>query len=299
MSVSGADSLFKKAPYNRFGEFIAPGADRLALLVSVLKENGLAPRVLSAKSGGNHVVLGGGGAAARRAVVLLAHYDRVSGSPGANDNSAAVFMLIKAAMSIFAVPGTRGGSPAIIFTDKEELSRGERITDQGAYSLALRLREQGLFSARIFCFDACGAGDTVIISTEADRLLRNETSVGAARIRRRVGELRSAALNAARLAGIEKVLLLPVPFSDDAGLFRAGLVAQTITVLPGVEAAAFAALVRTRPGIASALAGASPDRGCGGIPGTWKRLNGPEDTSSFLTARHWNSIVRLAKALCG
>jgi hypothetical protein len=309
------NDFFRKAPYSRFEEFIAPDADRLALLVTALEENGLKPRILDA-GGRSHVVLGaakpphrGGGAG--RPIVLSAHYDRAADSPGANDNSAAVFMLIEAAADIFGRGGGAHGSasggahtgaadaPVIIFTDKEELSCGEGLKEQGAYSLALRLKEQGLKSARIFCFDACGAGNTLVISTEADQLLRNETSVGAARIRRRVWELRNTALETARRAGIEKILLLPTPFSDDAGFFRAGLAAQTITVLPETEAAAFASRARAKPETVSALVCEAPGEAArNAFPETWRNLNGPGDTPSLLTPKYWKNMVRFVKTLC-
>jgi hypothetical protein len=309
------NGFFRNAPYSRFEEFIAPDADRLVLLVTALEENGLNPRILD-EGGKRHIVLGaagGAGSGAGRPLVLSAHYDRAAGSPGANDNSAAVFMLIEAAADIFgrggggahrgvhrsAHRGAADAPPVIIFTDKEELSRGEGLKEQGAYSLALRLREQGLASARIFCFDACGAGNTLIISTEADQLLRNETSVGAARIRRRVRELRNTALETARRAGIEKILLLPTPFSDDAGFFRAGLAAQTITVLPETEAAAFASRARAKPETVSALVCEAPGEAArNAFPETWRNLNSPGDSHSLLTPKYWKNIVRFVKMLC-
>jgi hypothetical protein len=251
-------------------------------------------------------------------VVFTAHYDRAEGSPGANDNSAAVFMLVDAAMGFRE---TAEGSPVIFFTDKEELKTGETLEEQGAYALALYLKENN-FDGKVFIFDACGTGDTLIVSTAADTLLRSTAAGGPASFRRRVQELRSSALEAARDAGIEKALLLPTPFSDDAGFFRAGLCAQTITVLPSGEAAAFSALVRRQGGRGqnsdhrqSGGRGQSGSHGQSGaarsllssavpppadrrlIPETWRNLNGPADSHIRLTTEHWKKVVAFAGAL--
>jgi hypothetical protein len=282
--------LFQKAPYKRFEEFISPGADRFGLLKSLLKELDL-PFGTVALAGKRHIFVQPGGG--RTETILAAHHDRTPGSPGANDNAASVFMLIETALGC-----KNAGGPLFVFTDKEELSGGEGLTEQGSYSLALYLKEQGMGSFRVFCFDACGAGDTLIISTAADHLLRNEESTGADAVRHRVQELRNAALRAAREARIEKVLLLPTPFSDDAGFLRGGITAQTLTVLPSPEAAAFASLARTRPETVLALVSSSaPERDRRLIPETWRSLNGPGDSPLRLTTDYWKYVVHFAKTL--
>ncbi|MDR0402932.1 MAG: Zn-dependent exopeptidase M28 [Treponema sp.] len=292
--------LFRKAPYTRFMEFIAPDADRRSLLCSVLEESGLDFTELVL--GKNRHIVVFPRKRAFSAVAFTAHYDRAEGSSGANDNSAAVFMLLDAALGFRgAAERGEGPSPVIFFTDNEELKTGETLEDQGAYALALYLKENG-FDGRIFIFDACGSGDTLIVSTAADTLLRNVRDSRAAAFRGKVRELRAEALEAARNAGIEKTLLLPAPFSDDAGFFRAGLCAQTITVLPSGEAAAFSALVRGQSGghgaARSLLSDAVPrpaDRRL--IPETWRNLNGPGDSHIRLTTEHWKKVVAFAGAL--
>jgi hypothetical protein len=293
-----------EAPYHRFDDFIAPGADRYALLGSLLEELSLAHSA-AAVAGNRHIFVSGGGrsdpgepGAGPALTVLAAHYDRTEDSPGANDNSAAVFQLIETAVKL------RDGGVRdwlVIFTDKEELSRGEGIADQGSYSLAAGFKDAGLGGARVFIFDACGAGDTLIISTAADYLLKNETGAGIEKTRRQVQGLRNRALETARDLRMEKVLLLPTPFSDDAGFLRAGVPAQTITVLPSAEAGAFASLLRKRPDFARALFSremqAPRDRRL--IPETWRCLNGPGDSRLRLTPQHYKRVVRFAAALCG
>ncbi|MDR0585704.1 MAG: Zn-dependent exopeptidase M28 [Treponema sp.] len=315
--VPAMHALFHQAPYTRFMEFIAQDADRRSVLCSTLEETGLDFAEITLGKNRHIAVFPQGKKAAFSGTVLTAHYDRAEGSPGANDNGAAVFMLVDAAMGFHKAKNENGNEspPVIFFTDKEELKTGETLEEQGAYALAFYLKENRL-DGKIFTFDACGSGDTLIISTAADTLMRDAAGSRTAAFRRRVRELRTTALEAARAAAIKKVLLLPTPFSDDAGFFRAGLCAQTITVLPAGEAAAFSALVRRQGGFMqnggaeqiagggqsgaarSLLSSAVPPPGDRRlIPETWRSLNGPGDSHIRLTTEHWKKIVAFAGAL--
>jgi hypothetical protein len=294
------DDFFAAATYRRFKEFIAPEADRRAVLCSMLEELSLPHRALDI-AGKRHIAVHPGPplTADGAGLILTAHYDRSPRSPGANDNGAAVFLLAETA----ALIGERGGTPPVlfIFTDGEELSGDESLQNQGAYGLGLYLRKKGFGTVRIFCFDACGTGDTLIISTTADQLLKGrEENPHTEALRQKVQELRRAALEAARIARLEKVLLIPTPFSDDGGFLRAGLAAQTITVLPRKEAASFAALVRRKEELAAALlsgTGLPEDRRS--IPETWRCLNGPSDSPLRLTPEYWKDVTAFAAALAG
>jgi hypothetical protein len=276
-------------PYHRFKDFIAQDADRLQIIHSILEDLKL-PCTTVDIAGNSHVFLGSAGVK----VTLVAHYDRVSGSPGANDNSAAVFLLIEAAMKLRGTKGWR-----VIFTDGEELSSGEGARDQGAYTLAKALRETGGGDGQFFIFDACGSGDTLIISTMADHVIKDEDGLRIARLRRETRILRNRALEAARHLMMDKVLLAPVPFSDDLGFLRAGITAQTITVLPSKEAASLAMNLHKEGFADSLIKGeARGPRLWPLIPETWKSLNGPRDRPERLTPQHYRMVVRFACALC-
>jgi hypothetical protein len=282
-----------------FEAFLVPDADRYLMLKTLLEKLRLSHEVISI-CGNRHFLLAPGNvshACVNSAVILVAHYDRVIGSPGANDNSAAVFELLDAAISLRR---ERINGWLIIFTDKEELVHGERLIDQGSYSLAKKLIASGLGRPKVFIFDACGSGDTFIISTTAEYLLKNENRAGGARTRILLRQLRSRALETTRRLHIERVYLIPTPFSDDAGFLRAGLAAQTITVLPANEAAAFAALLRNAPVYIDALfrhdAPASLEKSL--IPQTWRRLNSPDDTHPHLTPQHFPKVTRFIRGLC-
>jgi hypothetical protein len=300
------DDLFLKAPYSHFREFISPEADRFALLCSVLDECSLPLQVLEI-AGKRHIAVCPENDRNACTLIFTAHYDRTPQSPGANDNGAAVFQLIKTALRMYvpaqevahsAAPNqfSRTCDPVLfIFTDGEELSKGESLCLQGAYSLGLYLKKNGMGNSRIFTFDACGTGDTLVISTAADLLLKNETGAGAEAMRRKVQVLRQAALEAARKARLENVQLLPTPFSEDAGFLLAGMTAQTITMLPQNESAVCSSLVRNGKAAALLSSAVNADRRL--IPETWKCLNGPGDSPLRLTPEHWKKVSAFAYAL--
>jgi hypothetical protein len=229
--------------------------------------------------------------------MLVAHYDRVDDSPGANDNSIAVFHLLNAA----ALLAQRGlGKWLIVFTDKEELVSGEGFEDQGSFTLAEKLKSWGLEKTRIFNFDACGAGNTFILSTTTDLILKNSEKPNIRTIKKNIGALRDRALETAHSLKMDKVLLAPTPFCDDMGFLRAGLAAQTITILPGEEASQYEALLRKRPEFGSLLISGeiknSTERRH--IPETWRSLNKSTDTHLRLTPQFFEQVVRFAVELC-
>jgi hypothetical protein len=298
-------------PYRSFKEFIAPETDRFAFLSALLDKLSLRQSTI-AIAGNRHFMVfpSHEGPDAPKGqhnpafqtrsvpIVLVAHYDRVADSPGANDNSAAVFLLIETALKLRQ---KKAKNWLIIFTDKEELTQDEGIKNQGSYTLARGLRQAGLGGGRFFIFDACGTGDTLIISTTADHLMKNETGLGIIKTRQAVQQLRNLALETTRELQMDKVLLLPTPFSDDAGFLRAGIPAQTITVLPGKEAGPFISLLRNNPGLDHALVNREIQKNYNQrlIPETWRRLNGPGDSYPRLTPEHFSRVVRFACALSG
>ena len=310
MELKVSKAWAAESPYNCFFDFITPEADRFGILLRLLQGLALNSMVISVEDNRHFFIFPRGvnlkfteGCSfpfkGQRPVVLTAHYDRVAGSPGANDNSAAVFQLVKTAMALEKLPQT-ADQWIIIFTDKEELQSGEGIQAQGSYSLAKKLKSWGLSKAQIFNFDACGTGDTFIISATTEYLLQKNTKPGLQRAALAMSRLREKAFETARTLRLGKVLSVLTPFSDDAGFFRGGIPAQTVTMLPAEEAGPFASLLRTRPGFADTVIGKSvkkaADRRC--IPETWRCLNGPSDSYLRLTPQHWEDVVKFAAGLC-
>jgi len=297
------DSYLTGFPWKRFREFISPTAERFSILKELLDEASLDYSVLTI-SGNRHFfvappfsdISGSStpqGTAGYRSI-LVAHYDRAKDSPGANDNSTAVFLLIETAMKL-KTAGEKNW--VIIFTDKEELSQGESIEAQGSYSLAPVFKKLKMEHTRIFSFDACGAGDTLVISSTLEYLLKKE---GNGQKLNSLAELRQFALDTARNLRMVKVLLAPTPFSDDAGFLRAGLAAQTITMLPSEECIKFVSELRRNPDFANVLISAElPElRHSQSIPETWRCLNTPGDSYLRLTPKNFRIVVRFAEALC-
>jgi hypothetical protein len=135
------------SPYNRYFDFISSDADRYSILLDHINSLKLNSAVITIE-GNRHIIIFPPGQKSLRAsggvfpfsgqspFLFSAHYDRVDGSSGANDNSIAVFHLLKTAM-IFAEQGI--GNWIIVFTDKEELKEGEGFESQNSYSLAKKL----------------------------------------------------------------------------------------------------------------------------------------------------------------
>jgi hypothetical protein len=295
-----SDAHMRGIPWGRFSEFIAPEAERFSVLQSLLEEAGLEYRIVTI-SGNRHFFVAPPPPEEeflrRRLTILVAHYDRAQGSPGANDNSAGVFLLIVTAMRLMKA---KAANWLIIFTDKEELKPGETIQDQGAYTLAAGLRDTGMENAWIYSFDACGTGDTLIISNTVELMLKGEGSQAKEKIRASIQELREKALTIARDLRMVKVLLAPTPFSDDAGFFLAGVAAQTITMLPSEECTQLVSILRKNPQFAEALISREEQelQYKRLIPETWRSLNGPSDSHLRLTPGNFKTVVRFAEALC-
>ena len=159
--------------YKYFREFTALDADRLGVLKKILSLYSL-PFSMVPIEDSLHIFISPDIASAVKSggtCVLIAHYDRVPGSPGANDNSAAVFQLIEAAVRLCR---EQKDGWLIIFTDKEEIAPEGSIRDQGSYGLGKILYEIGVRGGLFYIFDACGTGDTLVISTTVDYLLKDK-----------------------------------------------------------------------------------------------------------------------------
>ena len=292
----------KKIPYNRYFDFIKEDADRYSILLECLNSLNLNSAVIPVE-GNRHIFIFPPHQKSIRATggsfpfkgsnpfLFSAHYDRVPGSAGANDNSLAVFQLLSAAIHL-KISGFEHWM--IVFTDKEELKSGESFEDQGAFSLAKKLISWGLKNVKIFNFDACGTGDAFIFSTTTDSILKDKDNSNIIKIREEIRHLRDLAISAANSLRINKVLFAPTLFSDDLGFLRAGLAAQTITVLPLNEANKYESLLRSRPDFSDLIiSGKIKDPSeYNQLPETWRCLNNHLDTPSRLTPQFFEQIVK-------
>ena len=295
-------------PYSRYFDFIAPDADRYAILLELIETLKLHSAVIPI-AGNRHIFIFPPGQKSLRSaggvfpfsgqspVMLSAHYDRVDDSPGANDNSIAVFHLLSAAVALGQLGIERW---IIVFTDKEELKAGESFEDQGSFTLAEKLKSWGLEKVKIYNFDACGCGGVFIFSTTTDIILKDSERPNIRNVRKAIRRLREYALETARRLRLDRVLLAPTPFSDDIGFLRAGLAAQTVTMLPLKEAEEYEAILRSRPDYADLLISGRikepVERSL--MPETWHSLNNSGDTPSRLTPEFFEQVVRFAVELC-
>jgi len=297
----------KQAPYDFYFDFIAKDADRYAILLKCIETQKLNSTVIPVEGNRHIFIFPLGQKTLRKAngsfpfsgsdpFLLCAHYDRAQGSPGANDNSIAVFQLINAAM-IFTQK--RISNWMIVFTDKEEITAGESLEEQGSYSLAEKLRLWGLERARIYNFDVCGAGNVFIFSTITEDILKHSDLPSINKVRNSVIQLRDHALATADKLRMEKIMLAPTPFSDDVGFLRAGLAAQTITLLPEEEAEKYSSILRTRPDFADLIISGKvkENHEYRHLPETWRSLNNASDVPSHLTPQFFELVVKFATGL--
>ena len=306
------------SPYDRYFEFISDNADRYAILIECIGKLKLNSSVINV-AGNRHIFIFPPGQKSLRSAggifpfnrlspyLLSAHYDRVPGSPGANDNSIAVFHLLNTA-SILAKRGI--DKWIIVFTDKEELKAGESLENIGSFSMGEKLKSWGLEKAKIYNFDACGSGGVFIFSTTTDLILKNNSKTNGKggnsehpnirKVSKNIASLRDHALVTAQQLQLERVLLAPTPFSDDIGFLRAGLAAQTVTMLPDNEANQYEALLRSRPDFGNLIISGEVKKPAEYrlMPETWRSLNNAGDIPSRLTPQYFQIFVNFIVGLC-
>ncbi len=298
-----------------FERFLAPGADRCSVLLAALEDGGVAARVVSV-DGGRHIVAwprGGSRDRRYRFKLASAHYDRVPGTPGALDNSAACAQLVR-----FALQGGLAFNTLAVFTDREELGAA-RPTDQGSYGLGRllaavasggpggALADLGLVEPVAFSLDVTGRGDALVLSRAPGRLAgaaggsliaglagtagNGAAGNGAAALGAIASEIEDLASAAERLmAGRAPVFRAGLPFGEDLGYLLAGIPALLATVLPRAEAEALA--------LGDGLpAWASLEPPGTRAPDTWRDMHGPGDTVDRYTPEAFELAGRYLERL--
>jgi hypothetical protein len=236
-----------------------------------------------------------------RMKVLTAHHDRVPGTPGALDNSAACLQLWHF-VTRSRRPGTGSGrrsslgrSPekvpeifntVAVFTDREELS-GAPVEEQGAYALGKAFAGLGYDMPLVLSLDVTGRGDSLILSSSCSGLasmprMRAEEGRYSKASRPPIHEALAAEVEALagelgrHMAGRMPLFHLPVPFGEDLGFMLAGIPALVCTILPRREA-------RSLLGPGGLPQWASPVKPETRMPQTWHFLHGPDDTAELYT----------------
>jgi hypothetical protein len=239
----------------RFSEdaerFMRPDGDRLVSLAGLLAARSLPYSVVRIGEA-RHVLVRLG--SAKPQLALVAHYDRIAGSPGALDNSCACLQLAEFAARRTAGGAAGGaagrGSPTrpsflIAFTDAEEAPGSGEASTQGAFELAKKLRsaagaEQALAA---LVFDVTGRGGRLLLSSAPAELLAR-TGLGQTPVAEGHRALVGLAKRAASRARIKAPLEAALPWSDDLGLTLGGLPALALSLLPDDQAALLASGAR-------------------------------------------------------
>lgn len=255
---------------DRFDLFISPECNRKAFIQGYLNELGLECPVIRL-NGKDHLYVkfpqhqyNG----MFKIKTVIAHYDRVEGSPGANDNSAAVYFLIQWAGQLFKKKGFH--NVRLIFTDGEEEGRGG-LQSQGSFKLAELFKKLNLFNDDVFVFDSCGRGDTPILSQ-----INFSTKVAPDFVKKY--NQFEARVKDMILTSCHKGLCLPTDYSDNASFLACGIPAVTITLLPESEALGWMQ---------------------GNTPKTWQLFHTPGDSKESLTPSAATVMNQLLKAIAG
>ena len=217
-----------------FLDFISPDCNRADFIKNYLNAYGIEAPVLQME-GKNHIYVKFTQYQynpAFRIKTVIAHYDRFPGSPGANDNSAAVFCLLEwaAQLSRFAPPAFH--NIRLIFTDGEELGAAGGVAEQGAFPLAKVFRRLGINSDDIFVFDCMGRGEVPILT---QTILPHKAP---ARFVKDFSALEQRAANLLQTSANGRWFSLPCNYSDNASFIANGIPAVAITMLPSAEVTA-------------------------------------------------------------
>lgn len=210
-----------------FLDFIKPDCNRLNFIQNFLKQNDVETAVIPLE-GKKHIYVKFPQNQYNplfNIKTVVAHYDRFENSPGANDNSAAVYMLMLWAVKLsrqFDFHNVR-----LIFTDGEEACP-DGITSQGAFAIASLFKKLDI-KDDIFVFDCMGCGDVPV-------LCENKIPQKAGNVFiKKLTALENKAQRIIRTAGNGKWFCLPCNYSDNASFIAQGIPAVAITVLPSSE----------------------------------------------------------------
>ena len=211
-----------------FQKYIAADCDRLNFLRDYLSELGVKTSVIPLGEK-KHLYVNFPSTAYNpmfKIKTIISHYDRVAGSPGANDNSLANFALADFAANLFK--SRQVHNVRIFFTDGEELG-AEGVSSQGAFALADLFRKIGITNDDVYVFDACGRGDVAVLARAG---LDSKIS---GPFKKKFLDLYERTQNLLKKSMPNSWMTLPVPYSDNAGFLACGIPAVAITFLPKDE----------------------------------------------------------------
>lgn len=274
--------------------FLRPGTDRAAFIQTYLGARGVDCAVISVE-GKRHIYVKlprQGYDATFRVKTIIAHYDIVAQSPGANDNSSSVFCLMDFAARLAHFKGVH--NCRIFFTDGEELGSGG-VQEQGAFSLASTMQKCGIRDEDIYVFDCVGRGTVPLLGL-------NVLPPGApASFAKKFNALKQGVVGIFSSLGLNWVNL-PMPYSDNAGFLANGFPAVAITMLPDSEAQTYMAALQAEPDLLRYVQNKDvpPNKTAALhdlLPYTWRLMHTDGDDLASLTPQSFGIIARILDAI--
>ncbi len=284
-----------------FSDYLSQECDRASFIQDWLESHGVKTNRIVIE-GKNHILVQFSSSAYNpqfRIKTVIAHHDRVPGSPGANDNSAADWQLMLWAVRLRDYPMFH--NVRLFFTDGEEL--GWSVTKQGAFGIAQTFRRLGITSDDVYVFDACGRGEVPILSRSG------LTSTASQKFKDQFSDLFLRTQNLLKEATEGRWMTLPVPYSDNASFLACGIPAVAITMLPADEASLYAREINQNKSLESSvmnreatknqrLIGNIPDFSYKEhLPKTWSLFHTPNDDASSLTKESFSVMQKILDLL--
>jgi len=273
-------------------EFCGEDSDRFKVLTNSLKRRDI-PFEIIPLEGARHIALPVPHASKMDKeyfrVTLVAHYDRVPGTPGANDNAAAVFQLLNHWEEISKLGWQH--RTQILFTDREELTGEMTATDQGSWLLAKHLKRLGAKNILFVVLDMSGIGDTPVWG----RSVRKAGLLPAGDSMSRSYQVMEGFLK--RFTRGDDFGMNPM-FSDDLGLLLGGYPAVQLSLLPRREAEVLAGLYGGNPHEADPSTPArAREEIAADLPPSWQNNHSPGDRPETLDPAAFNLMSRLLRDL--
>ncbi len=287
-------------------EFCAPNCNRFKYLSSYLLQHKI-PHTVISLTGSNFFIIKYDTAhydpKNYYIKTLIAHYDRKENTPGANDNSAAVFQLLTLAQFL-KDSEIRHHNMQIILSDHEETSDSSQIKAQGTYKLGMALQQLKIVNCVFFNFDMCGVGDTLILSEAGEKLLENHRKTHT-EIYSKLQLLKSYTSGLLETIKQGRYCSIRTPFSDNLGLLLQGYPAMQICILPYEEAVQYQKSLKNLKGAMESLKGKIDAINSRSIktkyatiqPLTWRIRHTQDDTVDKLSPEAFKLMQILLKKL--
>ena len=217
---------------------------------------------------------------------VLVHYDRIG--IGANDNSAAVYQVIKWASRLNSQ--LEPHNIRIIFTDGEELGfNPEAKSFQGALGIAAIFKRLGITKDDVYTIDSCGRGEVLVISSTGKDSASKDLA-------NRFKKLYENTIQLAKKTCKESWITIPVPYGDNAGFMALGIPAVAITLLPKDEATSYMRELQKHNKIYQNIL--NRDEEVSNIlPETWKMMHTDQDSVENLTPESWLVMEKFLDSL--